>query len=505
MVNYKRNRSFIYNSIGSAVQQLIVAICGLVIPRLIIGTYGSIINGTIASITQFIGITALIQGGVTGAARVAFYAPVNNKNTKAISVVYNTSNAFFRRFSVALVLYIIMLATIYPRYIYTGLAYPEASFLIIILGVSSIADSLFGITNQLLLFADLKGYIYTLSQAVGTLLNAIVTVIFVETGSSVIEVKLVATAVLLVRPFFLFFYVRKKYTIHYKEELDWKVLSQSRASISKSIAYFIHNSTDNTVITILMHVAWVSVYSVYNGVIKAVSGLVSSVLGNTEALFGQMIARNECTALQNEVPVYDLMSKMASTCFFSTCMVLIIPFVQIYTSNISDMEYIFPVFGYSLCFAEMVYCMSLTYNNLVWAAGHIKQTEWISYMEAGINISISVILVKLYGIIGAAIGTLLAFVFNTIANYNYVNKKILKMHTRQVITMYVLNVGLCAVFLFASIHLLPDVDTIGSLFFLAILVFAVIIITTCFFNYLDFPKLTGEVFGLLIKKGKREK
>ena len=96
--------------------------------------------------------------------------------------------------------------------------------------------------------------------------------------------------------------------------------------------------------------------------------------------------------------------------------ILITPFVSLYTGGISDIDYYQPLFATLLCLAEYVYCTSLTYNNMIMAAGHIKQTQWISVTEAIINIVLSLILVKWIGIIGVALGTLIAFAFNTVAN-----------------------------------------------------------------------------------------
>lgn len=96
----------------------------------------------------------------------------------------------------------------------------------------------------------------------------------------------------------------------------------------------VHSSTDNLVITACLNVMWVSVYSVHRYVVSSISNLVAAILGNTEALFGQMIARDEQDAIKRDVPMYDLMSKMLSTVFFFTCIILITPFVSLYTGGI---------------------------------------------------------------------------------------------------------------------------------------------------------------------------
>ena len=102
LVKMNRNKALALNSVASLLQQIVALVCGLIVPRLILSTFGSAANGTVASISQFISITSLIQGGVTGATRVAFYGPVATGDMKKVSVVYKTSQSFFTKCSLAM-------------------------------------------------------------------------------------------------------------------------------------------------------------------------------------------------------------------------------------------------------------------------------------------------------------------------------------------------------------------------------------------------------------------
>lgn len=284
-------------------------------------------------------------------------------------------------------------------------------------------------------------------------------------------------------------------------EKDKSVLSQSNAALAKSIAFYVHSSTDNLVITACLNVMWVSVYSVHRYVVSSISNLVAAILGNTEALFGQMIARDEQDAIKRDVPMYDLMSKMLSTVFFFTCIILITPFVSLYTGGISDIDYYQPLFATLLCFAEYVYCTSLTYNNMIMAAGHIKQTQWISVTEAIINIVLSLVLVKWIGIIGVALGTLIAFAFNTVANIIYMKKYIFDMSLGWIIKVYLANLvaGVLAMCLFGNI-VNAHITGFISFFIWAAVVFAGVCLIDVVLNYFFFKNETKSVLLKISKK-----
>lgn len=501
----RRERALLINSGASLIYRIVAIIYGLLIPRLILATFGSAANGTISSVSQFINITFLVEGGFLNAARVEFYGPVSNKDWSSVSTVYKSFSRVFRGFSAIFLIYVIILAFLYPLFVETPFSYYDAILLVLILGVGSIFESLLGVTPQIMLFADQKGYINTTAQIVCTILNAIVSVVLIELGCSIIIVKFFVAIIFLLRPIFLFIYVRKFYPIDKNALFNKHVLSQSGAAFTKSLAFYVHKNTDTLVITMFLNVSWVSVYSVHNYVVSNISNLVSSILGNTEAVFGQMIAREEKKAIENEVPVYDLLSKILSVIFFTTTIILISQFVRVYTVGVTDIDYYQPVFAVLLCCGEMVYCMSLTYNNMIMGAGHIKQTQWISIVEAAINIVLSIVLVIFYGLIGVAIGTLVAFIFNSVANIIYMRKHIYKMSLWFIIKSYLVNIVASVASILIFWFLVNyQIQNFLDFFLYAAIVFVFVILITCLINAVCFRKyikpLCHKLRSKLIRK-----
>ena len=62
---------------------------------------------------------------------------------------------------------------------------------------------------------------------------------------------------------------------------------------------------------------------------------------------------------------------------------------------------------------------------MVYAAGHFKETQLSSIIEAVLNIGLSVLLVLKFGLVGVAIGTLIAMSFQTFYLSYYLKNHIL--------------------------------------------------------------------------------
>lgn len=52
------------NIFCSTMAQLVTIISGLIVPRLLLGTFGSEANGLISSLTQFLNYISLVEGGI---------------------------------------------------------------------------------------------------------------------------------------------------------------------------------------------------------------------------------------------------------------------------------------------------------------------------------------------------------------------------------------------------------------------------------------------------------
>lgn len=134
---------------------------------------------------------------------------------------------------------------------------------------------------------------------------------------------------------------------------------------------------------------------------------------------------------------------------FSAAAVLILPFVRLYTAKVTDANYIAPLFAFLLVLAGATYCFRIPYHAVIIAAGHFRQTEKAAYGEAILNVTLSVLLVIRYELIGVAIGTLAATLFRFIYYAVYLSNHILNRKIRHFFKRECINL-LC----FASIFIL---------------------------------------------------
>ena len=85
--------------------QLMTFISGLIVPRLILSTFGSEANGLVSSITQFLNYISLVEGGIGSVVLTALYGPLAKKDDRKISSILKAAENFFRQIASIFVVY----------------------------------------------------------------------------------------------------------------------------------------------------------------------------------------------------------------------------------------------------------------------------------------------------------------------------------------------------------------------------------------------------------------
>jgi len=122
--------------------------------------------------------------------------------------------------------------------------------------------------------------------------------------------------------------------------------------------------------------------------------------------------------------LFEYVTFLLTGLLFSLTAILITPFVQIYTKGINDANYYQPVFGILLVLSEAIYMFRSPHVILSYSANKFKEISVPSYIEAGLNVVLSVIFVKIWGIIGVTVATVIAMAYRMIFHVSFTRKLI---------------------------------------------------------------------------------
>ena len=423
--NKTRTQKAALNTSTAAIAELVQLICGLILPRLILRTFGSSYNGITSSARQFLSAVSILTVGITGATRVALYRSLADHDNAKTSAIIMATEKYMRKVGLVLLAFLCVLTVVYPLVKETGYTWFEVAPLIVAAGISASGRYFFGMPYATLLMADQSIYISYILTIIGNIMNVVISVILIKMGCNVQVVKLTSSCVLLAIPILRAVYVRKKYNLDRKCKPDYQAISMRRDVMAHSIANIVHDHTDIVVLTVFCDIKIISVYTTYNLIMNALKKMQRVFTTGSEAVFGNMWAKGEINKIRENLTYFEYIITAFAAVVFSTTMVMILPFISLYTKGVHDVEYILPAYALVITAAQMFYCLRTPYLTLVQGVGHYKQTKNGAYAEAAVNLVVSVILVQFIGIVGVALGTLIANIFRTVQYAVYIDNNLL--------------------------------------------------------------------------------
>ena len=413
------------NSLWGIIYQITAVIVNLILPRFFLKYYGSNVNGLISSITQFLSFINLADMGIGAVVSSALYKPLADGDDEKVSEIIAFARRFFKIVGFILIAYIVALTFVYPAIVQKSFSIWFTVTLLWAMSISQFGQYFIGITNQLLLNADQRSYVQLFINTITTILNTCFSILIMAWGGSVQLVKLITSIIYLARPTFMFVYVRKHYNINYSAKPNANAVPQKKSGVIQHIAYMVYGNTDVAVLTLFSSLSNVSIYSVYVLVNSGIKAFVTALTNGFQAMFGNMIANDEQNSLTKVYDLYDWMLHTVCSFVYSLTGVLIVPFILTYTRGINDANYDVPLFAILITIAYAFNTIREGMFVIIKAAGHYKQTQMASLLEAILNLSISILFVFKFGLVGVAIGTMVSTGFFGIYEMWYLSRNIL--------------------------------------------------------------------------------
>lgn len=424
---YKQmNKKAAKNVITGFGGQFIIIVLGIIIPRMMIGSYGSDVNGLLSTIGQIFTYMALLEAGIGQAARNALYKPISEKNNEGISYVVSVAQRYYGRVTVWYGIAVIIFALVAPLLIKTNVDYLTVTMIVLFEGMSGVINFYFIQTKTTVLAADGKSYINNGINVVNKVVSYSVKIVMAAFGLNIIFLQLVYFIITVVKSVFYKIYFKSHYSwIDYNIAPKTAKLKDRSSYIITEIAWTMFSSTDMIVLSMFVNTTASSIYGVYNMVFSNINVLLNTVYMSVNYMLGQTYYKDR----EKYIQLHDSFSSIffgAMTVFMSVAYILIIPFIRLYTNGIADADYINPSLPILFCLVQIISWSRYIPGNLTAVAGFVKQTSRISLVEAFINITFSIILVRKYGISGVLFATVIALPLKVVYCIYLSEKVILK-------------------------------------------------------------------------------
>lgn len=445
-----KSKKVIINLVVATVSQIIILGLGLVLPRIILTSWGSEYNGLINAVTTIMRYLALLEAGINTSTLQALYKSLGNNDNYETSVVIKSSQYYYRKVAIIYSVLVVAISLVYPLMINTTINYWEIVVIIMLQGCTGVINFAFRASYQQLLNAEGKFYVVSLITLLTTLLSYAAKIIAIVVYNNIVAMQVFGVLIMLIQVSIYAVYFKRKYKwIDRTVPINMALLENRKYYLVQQIAGLVYNSTDTFVLSIFCGLKVASVYTVYNMVYSSLTTVIGIIRSSTNFVLGQSYHEN-AKKFATIYKTYSGLQLLGGNILSSTSVLLIIGFIRLYTMGVNDINYIDYTAAILFSVNILLDCArgaSLAGANV---AGQAPKTTWRYLVEAALNLGVSLFLVQLMGMNGVLIGTIVAGLWRTIDSILYFYRNVIKDNAVKELSFLEINFILFGIFAYVG-------------------------------------------------------
>lgn len=368
------------------------------------------INGLFSNILQ---ILSLAELGVTTAIIYRFYEPINQGDVAKVGRLMNFFRRIYHLIAAVILVAGLLLTPFLPHLINAEDSVPPDInlYVVYILFLINTVSSYLFAYKLLLLNADQKNYLFsmidTIIAFIRYLAQAIVLIVFVNYTLS-LAIGIFTT---LLFNWLFSEWVTRQYSDVFanKDQLEKeeksKIFEDTRACMYHKVGTVVLTGTDSAVITKMVSLASAGIYSNYSLIILNLQSLMGQLLGNFVSSLGDArldLSSEDYYSLYRKMNFFGLWV----TGFTTACLyVAIDDFIEVWLGT----AYVFNTAAtIALCIQYYLLVssnISMAFTN---ASGLFVKDKIRPLIEATINLVVSIVMARYWGITGVFIGTIVS-------------------------------------------------------------------------------------------------
>jgi O-antigen/teichoic acid export membrane protein len=402
-----RSKNALKNIFAALLYEIILFVFGMIMPRLIIISYGSEVNGLTSTINQMLNVISLLQAGAVGASIYMLYKKVANEEYEKVSEVLYSSKKYFQRIGcIYLVLSIIFGVIMSLSLESLNLKIWEILISFVVLGFSGSFSFFFISGYDILLSAFQNRWLLSVASTIERFVYFSALVIVIKLNLHFTFMYLAVLFGRICQVVFLKIITSLKYgRIINRNPENKNVHIPNRGYLFSSTASEqIITSSPTLLITYILGLAYSSVYSLYALIYSSLQTIVNAVHLSLSAILGNLVAKGDEKEINRVLNLVCYTFAMIGAFLGSCCIFLIMPFMAIYTKGITDIDYQYPTLAVLITVCILTYSIRMPYSIVSTIFGLFKSILKAVLISGVIGVAVAALMLYFYGISCALVG-----------------------------------------------------------------------------------------------------
>lgn len=413
MEQKSRAENSLINSHMAIITQILTVVLNFIVKTVFIKMLSDEYLGVNGLFTNIITMLSLADLGIGMAIPYSLYKPLAEKDEKKIKILMKFYKKIYTIIGIVVLAIGIALTPFLPFIIKdaSSVTVPNLSFIYILFVIHS-ASSYFFVYKKFLIDSDQKSFITSrIIFLFSTLLSVIQILILILTKDYVLFL-LSSIFMVVSQNIYISHKANKMYPFiksKTDEKLDKKSVNDIKKNVSSLFIYkvgtVIMNGTDNIIISQYLGLIIVGFYSNYVLIINSVTNLLNQVFNAISSSIGNLVVTESSKRNKEVYDDLNFANFWLYALFGGLLMILINPFINIWIGKKYMLDFSV-VFLLTLNF--YILGMQSVTNSFRNAYGLFYKAKYRPILMVIINIVVSIVLVRLIGIEGVLLGTLIS-------------------------------------------------------------------------------------------------
>lgn len=421
-----RTKKVFLNILADTIPYILIGIVGIIKVTVLIKYLGDTGNGYYQFINQVITYVFLAQCGFTDAVIYKLYKPFAEDNKDDINAIYSGSRKTFKK--IGYIILLIIIATTLGLYFFASFenGYKLPSLLsFFIISVSYLIPFFWKKqAYQAVVSANQEKYLYTFPTNIIKLVCDILTIIAVLIFKNLVAIAVTILIVKIIEEIIIEKLIEKKYP--WLKEIERKDTSSNKMIKDLAwyqVGYLVTNNTDSILLMAFLGPISVSIYSSYNYILRFLNEIIARINNGAIYSFGNVFAKKEDNKAYLLYKEYLSGFIIIAFAFSLTFLIGIRAFVlnAWIKDNLYNLSYLSVCLFTSTLFFTTIY---FPLYSMINSNGLFKDNKNHVLISAVINVGLSLIFIKYFGLNGILSATVLAFIVNLILKCILAKKKI---------------------------------------------------------------------------------
>lgn len=403
-------RKSILNVTVSTAFRIITMILAIVVKKFLIDYCGNEVNGLNALYLSIIGFLSVAELGVGSAITFCMYKPVVEKDYNKLSALYH----LFKRLYLIIGSIILLVGIIITPFIkHFAKDYKQLDvnlYLTFVLMLISVVITYLLGAKTALINAYKNDYITTSISSGGIVLQNILQIVMLVITHSFVAYLICRIVAATAQCLATDFIARRKYNPIIKKHA--KIDGQTRLELIRNIkAMFMHkvgtllvNTVDSVIISVFIGVIVLGKYSNYTMISFSLASILKLVFTSMTSVLGHLYVEENKATTQKYCEAFHILNFLMASFFFLGYYAIVDSLISILFSH--DLV-VAKSISFVITLNEFVQFMRQSTMTFRDATGTFYNDRWKPLLEGIVNIILSILFVKIIGVVGVIVATII--------------------------------------------------------------------------------------------------